>query len=147
MGVSELSGERAQAAVSAYLDELAHQRRVSPRTLESYGHDLRVLLQLAGLAALDALSPHDIRRYSAQLHGRGLTGRSIAHALSAWRGFYKWLARHHGVAQNPCQAVRAPKSKKALPTVLSPDEAKKFLSDEIKKYRVIISKAGIPPIE
>jgi tripartite-type tricarboxylate transporter receptor subunit TctC len=35
----------------------------------------------------------------------------------------------------------------AEPVYLPPDQAKKFVSDEIKKYRDIITKAGIPQIE
>jgi len=123
---NSLSGESAKLAVAAYLDELAHQRRVSPLTLKSYAHDINVMLGLAGgaqEAQLERLRVHDIRRFVSQLHARGLSGRSLARALSSWRGFYNWLALHHGVTQNPCQAVRAPKSKKALPSVLSTDEA------------------------
>jgi integrase/recombinase XerC len=122
-----LVGEEAQAAAAAYLDELAHQRRASPRTIESYGHDIGALIRLAGAAPLDKLRVHDIRRFVAQLHARGLSGRSLGRALSAWRGFFNWLARFRGVAQNPCLTVRPPKSKKALPSVLSPDEANALL--------------------
>lgn len=134
-----LAGEEALAAAAAYLDELAHQRRASPRTIESYGHDIGALIRLAGAAPLDKLRVHDIRRFVAQLHARGLSGRSLGRALSAWRGFFNWLARHppgglpsgrHGVAQNPCLTVRPPKSKKALPSVLSPDEANALLEGE-----------------
>jgi tripartite-type tricarboxylate transporter receptor subunit TctC len=35
----------------------------------------------------------------------------------------------------------------AEPLYLPPDQSKKFIADEIKKYRDIITKAGIPPIE
>ncbi len=35
----------------------------------------------------------------------------------------------------------------AEPVSLPPDQAKKFISDEVKKYRDIITKAGIPQIE
>lgn len=122
-----LTEEEAKAAVAAYLDELAHQRRASPLTLEGYSHDLAALLALAGAAPLDKLKHHDIRRFVAQLHGRGLSGRSLARALSAWRGFFNWLARYHGALGNPCLSVRAPKSKKALPSVLSPDQANALL--------------------
>ncbi|MCB1891540.1 MAG: site-specific integrase, partial [Rhodocyclaceae bacterium] len=125
-----LTGEEAKAAVAAYLDELAHQRRASPLTLEGYGHDLAALLALAGDVALEKLKQHDIRRFVAQLHGRGLSGRSLARVLSAWRGFFNWLARHRGVPGNPCLSVRAPKSKKALPSVLSPDQANALLETQ-----------------
>jgi len=122
-----LAGEEAKAAAAAWLDELAHQRRASPLTLEGYGHDLAALLALAGAAPLDKLKHHDIRRFVAQLHARGLSGRSLARVLSAWRGFFNWLARHRGLKQNPCLAVRAPKARKALPAVLSPDQANALL--------------------
>jgi tripartite-type tricarboxylate transporter receptor subunit TctC len=35
----------------------------------------------------------------------------------------------------------------AEPIYLPPDQASKFIADEIKKYRDIITKAGLPPIE
>jgi len=128
--MSELAGEEAKAAAAAWLDELAHQRRASPLTLEGYGHDLAALLALAGAAPLEKLKHHDIRRFVAQLHARGLSGRSLARVLSAWRGFFNWLAKRHGLAHNPCLAVRAPKSKKALPAVLSADQANALLETE-----------------
>jgi integrase/recombinase XerC len=63
----------------------------------------------------------------AQLHARGLDGRSLARMLSAWRGFYRYLARDHGYTGNPCVGLRAPKSKKTLPQALSPDEAGRLM--------------------
>ena len=122
-----LAGAAAREAGAAYLDELRHQRRASPRTVEGYGHDIGLLLGMAGEVPLDALRVHDIRRFVAQLHGRGLSGRSLARTLSAWRGFFRWLVRHRGAAQNPCLSVRAPKGKKALPAALSPDQAHALL--------------------
>jgi integrase/recombinase XerC len=47
--------------------------------------------------------------------------------LSAWRGFYRWLGLRGEVSANPVEGVRAPKSPKALPKVLSPDEANRLL--------------------
>jgi integrase/recombinase XerC len=125
--VSGLAGEAAQATAAAWLDALAHQRRASPLTLENYRRDVAALLELAGTAALDALERQDIRRFIAQLHARGLSGRSLARALSAWRSFFNWLARHRGLERNPCLTVRAPKGKKALPAALSPDQAHALL--------------------
>lgn len=120
------AGEDARSA-AAWLDELAHQRRASPLTLENYQRDIRTLLSLAAASDLRAITPHDIRRFIAQLHARGLSGRSLARSLSAWRSFFAWLGKHRGLAQNPCLAVRAPKSAKALPAALSPDQAHALL--------------------
>ena len=48
--------------------------------------------------------------------------------LSAWRGFYRYLARDHGYTNNPCVGLRAPKARKTLPQSLSPDEAARLMA-------------------
>lgn len=117
--------------VSTYLDELAQQRRQSPHTVSNYRRDLRVLCDLIaslpGDQRINTVEPHTIRRFVAQLHARGLGGRSLARMLSAWRGFYRWLGQRGEATVNPVEGVRAPKSPKALPKVLSPDEANRLL--------------------
>lgn len=114
--------------VTDFLSHLIRERRLSPHTAEGYGHDVRVLLELAQETALQDLQVHQIRRFIARLHGRGLGGKSLARMLSAWRGLFNYLARDHGVTRNPCIGVRAPKSPKSLPKALSPDEATRLVS-------------------
>ena len=117
----------AATAVAAYLAELAEQRRLSPHTVSNYRRDLTRLLNLAGEMLLAELQVHHIRRFAAQLHGQGLSGRSLARLLSAWRGFFNWLGRGDVVRANPCEGVRSPKSPKHLPNALSVDEAARLL--------------------
>src|SRR5882672_7308929 len=114
--------------VSDFLSHLIHERRLSAHTAEGYGHDVRVLLELTKETALHDLQMHQIRRFIARLHGRGLGGKSLARMLSAWRSFFNYLARDHGFTRNPCTGVRPPKSPKALPKALSPDEATRLVS-------------------
>ena len=134
------------ASVDSYLDELAQQRRQSPHTVSNYRRDLRVLAesvaeldrQAPGQWTLATIESHHIRRFIAQLHARGLGGRSLARMLSAWRGYYRWLGRRGDTQRNPADGVRAPKSAKALPQALSPDEANRLLdcaSDELIDVR------------
>ena len=117
--------------VDRYLDELAQQRRQSPHTVSNYRRDLHVLAGLiaesSGSITYCTLQGHHIRRFMAQLHARGLGGRSLARMLSAWRGFYRWLGLRGEVSANPVEGVKAPKSPRALPKVLSPDEANRLL--------------------
>lgn len=122
--------------VAAYLAELTDQRRQSPLTVAGYGRDLAALLALARevpspvpLAQLQGLQ---LRRFMGQIHGRGLSGRSIARTLSAWRGFYRWLGGRGLVSKNPVDGIRAPKSPKALPQVLSPDQAAQLLDAPVE---------------
>ena len=110
-----------------YIQHLAHERRLSAHTLESYSRDIESLLERAGETPLEKLQVHDLRRFVAQLHGKGLGARSLARRLSAWRGFYKYLARDHGYGDNPGLGIRAPKGPKRLPQSLSPDEANRLL--------------------
>jgi integrase/recombinase XerC len=77
--------------------------------------------------ALERIDVHAIRRSVARLHAGGLSGRTLALTLSAWRGLYEWLALHHGYAANPCAGVRAPKAVRRLPQSLSPDGAAQLL--------------------
>ena len=113
--------------LAGYIRHLTHERRLSAHTAKNYRRDVEALLRHAADRAPGELTSHDIRRGIAQLHGRGLDGRSLARMLSAWRGFYHFLARDHGVAQNPCIGIRAPKSAKRLPHALSPDEARQLV--------------------
>jgi len=112
---------------SAYLGHLSKERRLSPLTCQSYARDIAVLLNFARDTSLDQIQIHHIRRFIAQLHGKGLSGKSLARMLSAWRSFYKYLTRNHGHVINPCAGVRAPKAPNILPRTLSPDEAAKLL--------------------
>lgn len=110
-----------------FAGHLATERRLARNTIENYTRDIDALLELAGPVALAKLQIHHLRRFIAQLHARGLDGRSLARMLSAWRGFYRYLARDHGYTNNPCAGLRAPKAKKALPHALSPDEAGRLM--------------------
>jgi integrase/recombinase XerC len=114
--------------LKAYLSHLANERRLSDHTRKNYERDVRTLLDLAGEIPLERLEAHQIRRFVAQLHARGLSGRSLARGLSAWRGFFNYLARDHGFKQNPCLDIRAPRSPKTLPEALSPEEAAQLLA-------------------
>jgi integrase/recombinase XerC len=116
-----------QKFLEGYLSWLRNEKRYSELTAENYARDLRHLFELAGDMPLASLKVHHIRRYIAQLHGKGLGGRSLARMLSAWRGFFTYLMRDHGLADNPCVGLRAPKSPKLLPQALSPDEATRMV--------------------
>jgi len=126
-GSSSTAQAGSHRLLTAYLGHLANERRLSPHTTRNYARDVSALIELAGETALDRLQIHQVRRLIAQLHGRGLDGRTLARMLSAWRGFFNYLARDHRFGHNPCLGIRAPKAAKRLPHALSPDEAGRLM--------------------
>jgi integrase/recombinase XerC len=93
-------------------------------TRAAYLRDAQVLATLAGPTDLAGLSARELRRFLATLHGRGLSGRSLARMLSSWRALFRELQdRDAAMKENPCTGLKAPKSVRKLPSVLSPDEA------------------------
>jgi integrase/recombinase XerC len=122
----------------AWLDYLAHQRRLSTHTLTSYRRDLGKLQMLSGERPLSELRPADIRRFAAKLHAGGLEARSLARTLSAWRSLYRWLLSRDEVSANPVLGIRPPKAGKPLPKTLSVDGAGALLDakpDDILETR------------
>lgn len=120
-----LASSPAQSLVDRYLAYVRVQKRLAQRTQDLYALDLQKLRELAqreGLA-LEQIATHHLRRWVAQMHGRGRSGRGIALILSGWRGFFKWLGREGLVTSNPVDGVRAPKAAKPLPKALGVEEA------------------------
>ena len=120
--------------VARYLDHVRFEKRLAQRTASLYTLDLEKLESLALTAGLDLAqvqTPH-VRRWVAQMHSGGRTGRGIALILSGWRGFYHWLARESLIQHNPIEGVRAPKMVKPLPKALGVDEAVQ-LADHIEE--------------
>jgi integrase/recombinase XerC len=116
------------ALVEKYLEYVRVEKRLAQRTVELYALDLQKLQTYATQASVDLLAvrnPH-IRRWVAQMHSGGRSGRGIALILSGWRGFYAWLGRNGQIASNPVQDVRAPKAPKPLPKALGVDDAVQF---------------------
>jgi len=110
-----------------YIQHLTFERGLSQLTCKNYTRDILLLESLAEGASLNELDHTQIRRFIGKMHARDLSSKSIARALSAWRGFYDYLIHHHGHTQNPVVGLRAPKAAKTLPQALSVDQAVKFV--------------------
>jgi len=117
--------------IASYLQHLQTQRKLSEHTLDSYQRDLEQLGALCAekkIPSLSRITAFDTRRFAAQLHSRGLSPSSIARKLSAWRGFFSWMAIHHQLTANPADGVKAPKRARALPKALGVDDAVRLVS-------------------
>jgi integrase/recombinase XerC len=124
-----LTGEREW--IDRFVSHLAHERRMSGHTQSAYRHDLLALAEFGGRRKLDAWPAFDhpqLRAFAADLHGAGLSPRSIQRHLSAARTFYEFLMREGHCARNPARDVRAPKAKKRLPATLDADQMGRLLA-------------------
>ena len=122
----------AEQARQAWLEWLAGERRAAALTVRAYGADLAVFLGfLAGhlgaepdLAALAALVVADFRAFLAARHAAGLASASRARELAAVRGFYRYLARRHGVENAAIRLVQTPRAVRPPPRPLAVPDAR-----------------------
>src|SRR5256886_14466199 len=112
-----------------FLDQLAHQRRLSPGTTRNYRRALEQLFASNDGVPLKSLEAQHLRRTVSQLHARGMSGRTIAYLLSGWRGVFNLLVKHPRLPHNPCVGLSRPKSPKAPPKTPSPDPIGRLLED------------------
>jgi integrase/recombinase XerC len=122
-------GESA-TAVASFLESLASQRRLSALTVTAYRRDLEALQSVSVAMPVETLDAAQLRRALSRMHAGGLSGRSLARRISAWRSFYRWLGEQGRIAVDPTTSLRPPKSPKRLPKALSPDEAARLLDGD-----------------
>ncbi|MBC7621608.1 MAG: tyrosine recombinase XerC [Candidatus Saccharibacteria bacterium] len=115
-----------------YLDHVRFERRLAARTVALYTLDLAKLQALATQVGIELVQVqnHHIRRWVAQMHSGGRSGRGIALIMSGWRGFYTWLGREGLISSNPVQDIRTPKAPKPLPKAMGVDDAVQFADFE-----------------
>lgn len=121
------SGPERQYHVEPFLDYLALERGLRPRTCDAYRSDLRRFLGYletrGDVSSPDGIDHRVLRDYVAHLHGRGTAPVSIRRAQSALRAFFEFLAGEGLVRENPADRMDRPAAGRKLPEFLSPDEA------------------------
>ena len=132
------SDVRAQAL--AWLDGLARERRLSPKTVEAYRRDLRQFLvfltlhlgEAPGIPALLALKPLDVRAFLAARRKDGIGSRSLMRQLAALRSFARYLSREGFGTASAVSAIRGPKIARGLPRPLSAPTAIALTSPDLR---------------
>ncbi len=103
-----------------FIDHLTVERDLSPHTTGAYRHDLDRFLDFLDERnkALETATAEDIEEHIRRLRRRGLVPRSIVRAVSAIRGFYRFLQVEGACSHDPTSGVQRPKLWKTLPVVL-----------------------------
>jgi site-specific recombinase XerD len=120
------------AAIERFRTHLAHERGLSPRTVEAYCSDL------ASLAAFLAERGHDriqagavgaehLRAYLAAEVSRGLSGRSMMRRVSAMRSFFRFLERRGAISSDPTLHLAQRASRRSIPTIVSEERLERMM--------------------
>lgn len=120
-------------AVKKFLAYLQDERRYSPATLHKYAQELAMLqdcMQAHALTRWRDLRGDQVQALVAAEHRRGLEPSTLRAKLSAWRSFFKFLARRGEVGVNPANGVRSPKVRRKLPQVLDVDQVSALVEIE-----------------
>jgi integrase/recombinase XerC len=119
--------------LAAWLEHLASERRLSPRTLDAYGFAGRRYLaflerhrgEAVSLKDLGGITAGEIRAWLAHLRQgeTPLSPRSLSQALSAIRTFHGFLDRRLDTPNPALALVRGPKVKPGAPRPVTEDQA------------------------
>src|SRR6478609_4726179 len=107
--------------IDAYLDHLRVERRLADHTLESYARDLRGLEEFAAGEGrgVESLDRHALEAFVRQQMATGLSPRSVARAVAAIRGYYRFLVLDRRLEESPADDLIPPRAWPALPKHLS----------------------------
>jgi integrase/recombinase XerC len=116
------------AALTAFVEHLATQRRSSANTIESYARDLRGLAAFVAerkggeRVALEDVDIYALRGWLGAL-SRTHSSSSIARSVAAARSFFRFARRAGFVDHDPTELLASPKVRRPLPTLVSPSAA------------------------
>jgi integrase/recombinase XerD len=110
--------------VKEYLTYIQVEKGLARHTLQSYRRDLVQLDRFAlkvGKPIAELTRP-DLRKWIAQLSREGLAPSSVARAVSAARGFFRFLMLDDHIRQNPSEDLDTPQKFTYLPKFLTEEE-------------------------
>ncbi|HEU4433258.1 MAG TPA: site-specific tyrosine recombinase XerD [Pyrinomonadaceae bacterium] len=113
-----------------FLTYIQVEKGLARHTLESYERDLTRLQEWASGNGkqIAELTRADLRKWIASLSRDGLAPTSIARAVSATRGFFKFLMLDGHIKSQPAEDLDTPQRFSYLPKFLTEDEINRLLA-------------------
>ena len=116
--------------IKEFLTYIQVEKGLARHTLESYGRDLARLQRWADQAGkpVAQLTRADLRKWIAQLSREGLAPPSVARAVSAARGLFRFLMLDGHIKRHPTEDLDTPQRFAYLPQFLTEDEINLLLA-------------------
>ena len=116
--------------IREFLTYLQVEKGLARHTLESYKRDLDRLQTWSNKSGkqISELTRADLRKWIASLSREGLAPTSIARAVSATRGFFKFLMLDGHIRNHPAEDLDTPQRFAYLPKFLTEDEINRLLA-------------------
>lgn len=114
----------------AFITYIQVEKGLARHTLESYERDLARLHNWAASNGKDTLelTRADLRKWIASLSRDGLAPTSIARAVSATRGFFKFLMLDGHIKRHPAEDLDTPQRFSYLPKFLTEEEINRLFA-------------------
>ena len=113
-----------------FLDYLAVEKGLAKNSLSSYAIDLRHFGHWLNDQAIDVdrVERIDIVKYFQSLRASGISARSVARALAAIRGMFRFLVAERHLTRDPTENLENPKLWSTLPKAILPSEVETLLA-------------------
>jgi integrase/recombinase XerD len=116
--------------IKEFLTYIQVEKGLATLTLESYRRDLERLERWAAKIKkpIAELNRPDLRKWIAELSREGLAPSSVARAVSAARGFFKFLMLDGYIKHHPAEDLDTPQKFSYLPRFLTEEEIDRLLA-------------------
>jgi integrase/recombinase XerD len=113
-----------------FLDYLAVEKGLAKNSLSAYTVDLRHFGHFLADQSLDLdrVERLHLVKYFQSLRAAGISARSVARALAAIRGLFRFLVAERHLKQDPTENLENPKLWSSLPKSIQPEEVEALLA-------------------
>jgi integrase/recombinase XerD len=115
--------------VREFLSYIQVEKGLSANTLQSYARDIAKLKSWAQKNGkqIEKLERKDLREWIARMSRDGLAPSSVSRAVSAARGFFRFLMLDGHIKRHPVEDIHTPQLNVRLPHFLSEEEMERLL--------------------
>src|SRR5258708_9925088 len=116
--------------VREFLSYIQVEKGLSTNTLQSYAHDIARLQawSLKSHKQIERLERTDLREWIASMSREGQAPASVTRAVSAARGFFRFLMLDGHINRHPAEDIHTPQKNSRLPQFLPADAMERLLS-------------------